>query len=383
MARDMFKLSYTVRMLSGTTDTAEVMIYGEIIEDTPAWRKWSEQDKSAAELDKAIKEIKAAGATKLLVRINSPGGVCTEGVAMRAVLANAGFEEVSIRIEGLCASAATDIATLGGAKVSICEGSEYMIHNPRCHTSGTANEIEGTLQRLRNIEQMSRGFYTARTGQTEEQVKAWMDAETWFTAEQAVEYGFCDEVLKSDKGKDSPAVACVSSREMEAMRGMYRAIPTQIAQRDETTVSKAAAAATENKNNEEDKNMDARNVTMEQLRAENPDLLKQIQQSAVDAERGRQKDIDALTVPGYEAMAAAAKADGTSAMDFHKQLVKAMQEKGAAFLAQRQKETGPAQNVTGGAAEDGVTDDAKELENFAKAMAGYAGDYRDNTGGMY
>lgn len=302
MARDMFKLSSTVRMLSGTTDTAEVMIYGEIIEDTPAWWKWSEQDKSAAELDKAIKEIKAAGATKLLVRINSPGGVCTEGVAMRAVLANAGFEEVNIRIEGLFASAATDIATLGGAKVSICEGSEYMIHNPWCRTSGNANEIEGTVQRLRNIEQMSQGFYTARTGQTEEQVKAWMDA---------------------------------------------------------------------------------RNVTMEQLRAENPDLLKQIQQSAVDAERGRQKDIDALTVPGYEAMAAAAKADGTSAMDFHKQLVKAMQEKGAAFLAQRQKETGPAQNVTGGAAEDGVTDDAKELENFAKAMAGYAGDYRDNTGGMY
>ncbi len=383
MARDMFKLSYSAKMLSGSTDTAEIMIYGEIIEDAPNWWKWSEQDKSAAELDKAIKDIKAAGATKLLVRINSPGGVCTEGVAMRSVLANAGFEEIKIRIEGLCASAATDIATLSGAKVSICEGSEYMIHNPWCRTSGTADEIEGTIQRLRNIEQMSRGFYTARTGQTEEQVKAWMDAETWFTAEQAVEYGFCDEVLKPGKEEGSPAVACVSSREMATMRGMYRSVPAQIAERKETEVSKGALAPTENKNHKEEKKVDAKDVTMEQLRAENPGLFEQIQQNAVNAERARQEDIDALTLPGYEALAAEAKTKGASAMDFHKQMVKAMQEKGAEFLGQRQKETAPAKAVTGGAADDSAKGEAEELGNFAKAMASYAGDYRDNTGGMY
>ena len=106
---------------------------------------------------------------------------------MRSILANAGFEEINIRIEGMCASAATDIATLPGAHVAIAEGSEYMIHNPWCYALGNANELEHTIERLRNIEKMSRGFYMKRTGQAEEQIKDWMDAETWFTADQAVE----------------------------------------------------------------------------------------------------------------------------------------------------------------------------------------------------
>ena len=49
--------------------------------------------------------------------------------------------------------------------------------------------------RLRNIEQTSREFYAKRTGQSDEQIKKWMDAETWFTAKEALEYGFADEIL--------------------------------------------------------------------------------------------------------------------------------------------------------------------------------------------
>ena len=173
--RDMFKLAYNVRAETDKTETAEVLIYGEIISDMPEEWKWSKEDKSAADFDKAIKDIRSKGAKNLLLRINSPGGVCTESVAMRSILANAGFENINIRIEGLCASAATDIATLPGAHVQIAEGSEYMIHNPWCFAIGNANEMETTIERLRNIEQMSRGFYMKRTGQSEEQVKEWMD----------------------------------------------------------------------------------------------------------------------------------------------------------------------------------------------------------------
>ena len=205
MPRDIFRLAYNVHMEAENSDTAEVMLYGEIVEDGPKWWKWSEEDKSAADFDKAIKDVLKAGAKKLLLRINSPGGVCTESVAMRSILANAGFEEINIRIEGMCASAATDIATLPGAHVAIAEGSEYMIHNPWCYALGNANELEHTIDRLRNIEKMSRGFYMKRTGQAEEQIKEWMDAETWFTADQAVEYGFADEVLEAEvKGETPP-----------------------------------------------------------------------------------------------------------------------------------------------------------------------------------
>lgn len=385
MPRDIFRLAYNVHMEAENSDTAEVMLYGEIVEDGPKWWKWSEEDKSAADFDKAIKDVLKAGAKKVLLRINSPGGVCTESVAMRSILANAGFEEINIRIEGMCASAATDIATLPGAHVAIAEGSEYMIHNPWCYALGNANELEHTIERLRNIEKMSRGFYMKRTGQAEEQIKDWMDAETWFTADQAVEYGFADEVLEAEVKGETPAAACVTSRVMATMRNLYKAVPEQIAEKDAEpaaptpTVSHeapVAGASTEiNQHEEEHDTMDIKDINVDQLRAENPALLEQIQQSAVAAERARQDEIDALTDPGYEELAAQAKANGTSPADFVKQLVQAKKAKGAGFMAARQQETAPAQNVTGGAPADNHKTEEQEIQENAKAIAEYAKGY--------
>lgn len=385
MPRDIFRLAYNVHMEAENSDTAEVMLYGEIVEDGPKWWKWSEEDKSAADFDKAIKDVLKAGAKKLLLRINSPGGVCTESVAMRSILANAGFEEINIRIEGMCASAATDIATLPGAHVAIAEGSEYMIHNPWCYALGNANELEHTIERLRNIEKMSRGFYMKRTGQAEEQIKDWMDAETWFTADQAVEYGFADEVLEAEVKGETPAAACVTSRVMATMRNLYKAVPEQIAEKDAEpaaptpTVSHeapVAGASTEiNQHEEEHDTMDIKDINVDQLRAENPALLEQIQQSAVAAERARQDEIDALTDPGYEELAAQAKANGTSPADFVKQLVQAKKAKGAGFMAARQQETAPAQNVPGCEPASNHKTEEQEIQDNAKAVAEYAKQY--------
>lgn len=372
MARDIFRLAYDIHMEAGSSDTAEVMLYGEIVEDGPGWWKWSKEDKSAAEFDKEIKDAMEKGATKLLLRINSPGGICTQAVAMRSILVNAGFEEINIRIEGMCASAATDLATLPGAHVVISEGSEYMIHNPWCYALGNANELEHTVERLRNIEQMSRGFYAKRTGQTDEQIKTWMDAETWFTAEQAVTYGFADEVLRAEVSKGTPPAACVSGREMEVMRGIYRAVPAQVLAQEKESGEPATAKP---EGQEKEETMEINELTVEQISKGNPELLAQIRQDAVNAERGRLEDIDALTVPGYEEMAEKAKADGTSALDFQKQLVTAMKQKGSSFIQSRQKETAPAQSVKGGepsgrTEEQEIQDNAKDIAAYAAAYAG-------------
>lgn len=382
--RDIFNLAYSVRMQAEGSDTAEIMLYGEIIDSTRF--KWSDDDKSASEFDKEIKEAKKAGAKKLLLRINSPGGVCTQSVAMRSILANAGFEKIDIRIEGMCASAATDIATLPGAHVAISEGSEYMIHNPWCISYGNANDFERVIERLRNIESVTRGFYAKRTGKSDEQIKEWMDAETWFTAEQAVENGFADEIISAESEKETPAAACVTNRVMETMRSLYKSVPDQIVEADKPETPAApeapkdisndapvAGASPEinNQNEEEQNNMDIKDINVEQLGTENPALLAEIQQRAVAAERQRQSDIDALTLPGYEQMAAKAKEDGTSALDFQRQLVKAVREKGNDFLQKRREETKPAQEVAGGEP-SGNKNDEQEIQNNAKSIAAYA-----------
>lgn len=390
MTRDIFRLAYDVHMLAGESDTAEAMLYGEIIQDCPSAWKWSEEDKSAADFDKEIKGVKRNGAKKLLLRINSPGGMCTESIAMRSILANAGFDEINILIEGMCASAATDIATLPGAHVAIAEGSEYMIHNPQCQAEGTAADLERTASRMRNIEQMSRAFYAKRSGQNEEQIKAWMDAETWFTAEQAVQYGFADQVIEAG----SQAVACASMREMATMRGLYKAVPEQIAvrkeaqndlQNDGSNESPVAGNSTVIDHEEETQTMEIKDITQEQLLAENPALLEKIQQAALTQERQRQEDIDAITPPvaEYQRMAEDAKRNGTPFTEYQRSLVAAQRQKGTSYMTARQQETAAAQQVTGGHVENQKTEE-DEIKQNAKDIAAYASAYRGSTdGSMY
>lgn len=433
--REFFHLAHSARMSADDAELAEVMLYGEIVQDYGKWYKeYYPNDKCASDFDKEIKELREGGAKKLLLRINSPGGIVFEAVAMRSILANAGFEDITVRIEGLCASAATIPATLPTAHVQISPGSEFMIHNPWTMAWGFAEDLEHEAEHLRNMEKTIRGFYTAKSGQEDDQVKAWMDKEEWMTAEQAVERGFCDELLNEGKENAEPAAACVGIHDMGVMCGIYKHVPKEIhtfaeggtvkngagpipgddaqeyilppdkAKVTAEVLAKALAAVAEkslertadaltetmgnaNKGSNEDPvagfssvnnsqegepTMEIKDITRDQLLAENPALAEEIRNSAIQAERERMEEIDALCVPGYEAMAEEAKKNGTSAVDFQKAVVKAMKEKGNAHIAQRQQETAPAANVSGGSASDTATSEDEEIKNFAKEMAGYA-----------
>ena len=126
--------------------------------------------------------------------------------------------------------------------------------------------------------------------------------------------------------------------------------------------------------------MDIKDITRDQLLAENPALAEEIRNAAVTAERERLADIDALTMPGYEAMAEEAKRTGMSAMDFQKAIVKAQKEKGAAHMEARKKELAVSNQVTGGNAADiGGKNEEEELKAFQKEMAGYYGESTNDT----
>lgn len=405
-ANEQYRIRFTMK---AEGEDAEVMVYSEIVSD-----KWWDDEVSTGDFDKALKEAKKNGAKNLNIRINSPGGEVYAAVAMRSMVINAGFEKVRVMVEGLCASAATLFATIPGAHVVIAEGSEFMIHNPMTITWGNAQEIEKTVDHLRKMEDQFHGMYAAKTGQTEDQIKEWMDATTWFTAKEAVDNGFCDELLASEK-----IAACVSKRDMALMKAIYGGVPEQVAEKDEalafggalkaiesmvfpgdnaqehillpadetTKVSNGTPVAgvpTENTSKKGEQPMELNeNTTVDQLREANPALLAQVQQDAVNAERERLSDIDALTVPGYEDMAEQAKANGTSAMDFQKQIVAAMKQKGTNFLQARQQETAPAAEVAGGEPADNARTEEQEIQDNAKAIAELAKQYAPDGDGMY
>lgn len=127
--------------------------------------------------------------------------------------------------------------------------------------------------------------------------------------------------------------------------------------------------------------MEIKDLTAAQLASENPQLMASIREAAMQAERERMQDIDDLTTPGYEQMAAEAKKSGMSAMDFHKTVVKAQREKGAQFMQSRKGEVSQSAGVLGGAS-DGHEKEQAEMAAYAKEMAAYAKKAGGGTG-MY
>lgn len=376
--REQFVMRYDLTMQAGS-DRAEIMVYGQIVS-----YKWNEKspDVTATDFDKMLKEARDNGAKKLHIRINSPGGAVWQAVAMRTMLMTSGFDEITVAVEGICASAATLLCCLPNVKATIAEGSEFMIHNPSTIALGTAADFRKEADRLEKMEGDFRKIYADHSGQSEDDVKAMMDEEKWMTAKEAVELGFCDSVLESAQ----PA-ACVTEEQMAAMQRMYHNVPQMtVRQNEKTNVSNTDAGSTtapvtENTSTqEEEHNMEIKDITMEQLQAENPNLLNE----AIMAERQRVQDIDDLTLPGYEQMAAEAKKNGTSAIDFQKQIVKAQREKGSAYMADRKKETEPAANIKGSEpGNDKAKTDADELKAYVEEMKKYASEARDGDGNMY
>lgn len=135
------------------------------------------------------------------LRINSPGGDVFEARAIAtAIKAHAG--KVVAFIDGLAASAATTIAAVCD-EVEIADGSFYMIHNAWTLALGDKNDFRTTADLLDKIDGAIRADYSKRTGISEDEIAAFMDAETWFTAADAVEKGFADRLAPEPKAKNA------------------------------------------------------------------------------------------------------------------------------------------------------------------------------------
>ena len=126
------------------------------------------------------------------LHINSPGGDVFEARAMVAAIRAHGAP-VSTYIDGLAASAATYLA-LAGDTVHITDGGLFMIHNSWTFSYGNKAELRSTADLLDKIDGTIAADYIRKTSATAEQVAAWMDAETWFTAAEAKAAGFVDQI---------------------------------------------------------------------------------------------------------------------------------------------------------------------------------------------
>jgi len=77
-----------------------------------------------------------------------------------------------------------------------------MIHNASTHgASGVYRDMNHMSGVLKNVDQTLANAYRLKTGKTEGELLAMLDDETWLTPEQALRYGFVDEILFQDQAQ--------------------------------------------------------------------------------------------------------------------------------------------------------------------------------------
>ena len=103
----------------------------------------------------------------------------------------------NVAIDGLAASAASWVA-LAAAEVVIAPGGMIMIHNAQTIAYGDARSLNETAALLEKVDGILIATYAEATGQDTQQIADWMDAETWFSAEEALLYKFADRIARND-----------------------------------------------------------------------------------------------------------------------------------------------------------------------------------------
>jgi ATP-dependent Clp protease protease subunit len=144
--------------------------------------------------DTFAKTIMAINTPFIHLRINSPGGDVFAGRAIAQAIKDSPSTVIA-HVDGYAASAASYIA-LAADEVQIAEGGFFMIHQAWSLAYGNSDDMLGMATLLEKIDSTLVQTYQKETGNTPEQIQQWMSAETWFTADEAVQYGFADSLQK-------------------------------------------------------------------------------------------------------------------------------------------------------------------------------------------
>ena len=159
-----------------------------------------------------VDELKDINADTINLRINSPGGSVIDGNAMFNALQRHPAKVIT-HIDGLAASMASVIA-MAGDEVHMADNALLMIHNPWTFSMGDADELRADADLL---DKMSASILSAygRSQYEAEEIKDLMDAETWFTAQEAFDAGLVDHISTGLRAAASDITAMAEGAEIK------------------------------------------------------------------------------------------------------------------------------------------------------------------------
>lgn len=309
----------------------ELLLYGAISSQQSWW-----EDRVTP--GKFNEELAALGdVSEIIVRINSGGGDVFAANAIFTRLKDCSAK-ITVKIDGWAASAATIIA-MAGDTIKIAKNGVFMIHDPAMTVwdTFTAEDFEKMAEELKVIKQSIVNTYAMKSGRDTQDIEQLMSVETWWTGEDAVSNGFCDEIMFDDVSTavENSSHVVVNSVSLDV--SSYKTLPRSLfnSPKNPGCFTNTSAAKTQKK---EEQNMATNEsiTTVEALTAEYPDLVAKIVSNAKEEERARIKDIKETAINGFEDIVEDAMFEHpVSAAEVALKIVNEQKKQGGTYLANR------------------------------------------------
>lgn len=281
-------------LLNEEEDSAEVNLYGEVVTNRPTdWWTGEPLEGLYIALDDFLKDIdELKEKSSVVFHINSPGGEVFAGITIYNRMKQ--FKgSVTTVVDGLAASAASIIAqgaTPGNRKV--CNGALTMIHGASALLYGYYNvkDMKDKVRQINAVDKSIAEIYTSCTELEKDKVMAMLASTTWMTSQEAIDNGFADEIIDTDKQvnmclNEDKSFLTVKGISMSA-RGLFN-LPDYIPVQNEITAGDIPDVIT-NKNEEDG---GTKSMDLKELQEKHPELYAQIRnEAATEAKKEMQAE---------------------------------------------------------------------------------------------
>lgn len=346
----------------------EIFIYDSIA-DKQSYNWWT--DEKGTEVTPMLfkEELNKVTTSNICVRINSGGGDVFAAEAIRTAIMEKRQEgkKVTCKIDGFCGSAAVGICA-ACEHSAISSSAYFMIHDPEFYTYGYYNisDLGKCVEMLSTIKQGIINAYAKKIGKDKKEISDLMTRETWYTGDEAVEAGFCDELMFEEVGTQigNASKAIVNSVSLDLTR--FPNMPISLLNRLAGYTPNDFTNITTNAQKESVKKMEIK--TVDELKTAYPKFSAKIAEDATNAERKRIQDIEDVALNGYETIVNAAKYENPiAAGDVAKAIVAEQKKQGSNYLDSRKTDADSSGvNKTGNSGQEAVADG--EINQFDAAI---------------
>ena len=172
-------------------------IFERLLKDRIIWLGDEVRDDNANEICAKMLLLAAEDASKdIFLYINSPGGSITAGMAIYDTMQYVPNDIVTVGV-GMCASMGQFLLSSGTkGKRYATPNTRVLLHQPSGGFGGTASDIQTQAELILSMKQQLAGITAEQTGKTADEIMAAGDRDRWFTAQEALVFGFIDHIQK-------------------------------------------------------------------------------------------------------------------------------------------------------------------------------------------